>query len=488
MSQKGLSKPMKQEILKLSRAGLSPRKIARALNISKNTAKKYIMEPQEVEFKSQQANTEPWECILKELQSGKATIKQLWTEHSNLGLSYWSFTRQIRQLKKNNQNQDITIVRTFKAGEYTEVDYADGIPITDRETGLKTKTQLFCGVLNFSKKTFGEFTWSQKRSDFLASHNRMWGFFGGVSQYLVVDNLKAGVNKAHRYDPEVNQTYCDYARHMGFVVQPARPRKPRDKANVENAIGVIQRQFYSEVRNKTFYSLNELNVCFREYLGRLNAAEMSDYGVSRDERFVNEVKLLKPLPPEEFEIRAYKQAKVHLDCHVQVEGNYYSVTYPYVGQTVLIKICSELIEIFNSDYQSIGVHLRLKGKGEYSTNEQHYPEQKTAIARFDLAYAKKAAEKVGPKTFEMVQHLFNLPGPLQYLRRIQGLLRLNETKTISTSAIEFACTQALIFQNFKLEYIKRCALSFDQIGQRPDRKAPVRNLESIYLHSKQTTP
>ena len=88
---------------------------------------------------------------------------------------------------------------------------------------------------------------------------------------LVVDNLKSGIKKAHRYDPDVNPTYCDYGNHQGFAVLPARPYTPRDKACVEATIGAIQRSFFQQVRNCAFYSLDEINRAFRVFLGEFNS-------------------------------------------------------------------------------------------------------------------------------------------------------------------------------------------------------------------------
>jgi hypothetical protein len=367
------------------------------------------------------------------------------------------------------------------------VDYADGLFVTDPKTGNQRKTQFFCGVLSFSQKTFGEFTFSQKQQDFLGSQTRMWHFFGGVSQYVIIDNLKSGVTKAHRYDPEVNAIYCDYAHHMGFAVLPARPRIPKDKASVEATIGIVQRQFYSEYRNQTFYSLDELNRCFRAYLIRFNSGIMKDYGVSRDNRFLEEKLHLRALPESSFEITEYRTSKVHPDCHIQLDHNFYSVPYSYIGQIVQVKVCSKLIEIFSEDFKSIAVHLKKEGKGNFSTDERHYPEQKLAIARFDLIYAKKEAKNIGPSTAALVDRLLSGSMPLQFLRRVQGILRLVDSKHVSIEALEYGCKQALLFNRTRLQYVKNCALSFDRFGKRPSMVAPIRDAQSIHLHQPLTS-
>jgi transposase len=114
----------------------------------------------------------------------------------------------------------------------------------------------------FSSFTFGEFVLDQKQPTFTRAIEHSFHTIGGVPRYAVIDNLKAGVTRAHIYDPDANQAFVEIANHWGFAVLPARPYKPKDKAAVEGGIGLIQRQFYGEVRDCTFYSLNELNEKF----------------------------------------------------------------------------------------------------------------------------------------------------------------------------------------------------------------------------------
>jgi len=66
-------------------------------------------------------------------------------------------------------------------------------------------------------------------------------FFGGVPRLLVPDNLKAAVSWADCYEPVLNENYLRQARHYNTAVIPARPRKPKDKLKVENAVQVVER-------------------------------------------------------------------------------------------------------------------------------------------------------------------------------------------------------------------------------------------------------
>lgn len=269
---------------------------------------------------------------------------------------------------------------------------------------------------------------------------------------------------------------------MGFAVLPARPETPRDKATVEATIGVIQKQFFSEVRNQTFYSLSELNTCFREYLVRLNSEVMKDYGISRKNRFEIEKPFLRKIPEISFEYAEYRNAKVHLDCHVQVEKNFYSVPYRFIGQILRVKLTQKLIEVFNEDHESIAIHARERGIGKFVTNDAHYPEKKLAAVRFDILIAKREAEKIGPETKKLIDHLLDGAHPLKHLRRIQGIISLK--KNYKPSSLEYASHQALLFNRTRYAFINDCAKRFELSGHRPRViGAPERDLSDVYLQT-----
>ena len=99
---------------------------------------------------------------------------------------------------------------------------------------------------------------------------RAFEFFGGVPAILVPDNLHSAVDRAHRYEPDLNRTYSDLAAHYGSAIIPARSRKPRDKAKVEVGVQVAQRWILAALRNRTFFSLAEANAAISE---RLDLAE-----------------------------------------------------------------------------------------------------------------------------------------------------------------------------------------------------------------------
>ena len=483
------------QILTLKRQKKSIRKIALALEVSRNTVRRYLREHEENQpVAKPSAETEKsikvpsWASGLNlediKQQVTKGVSKKQLHEELELEVSYSQFTRFVSSILPK-ATPAFTIPLSHEPGEKTQIDYCDGLSVIDAKTGLPKKTQFFCGVLPFSSMTFGEFTWDQKRPTFIESHERMFAYFDGVSQYVVIDNLKAGVNKAHIYDPDVNPQYCDFGNHYGFAVLPAKPQTPTGKACVEATIGAIQRDFFQKHRNTKFYSLDELNRVFRQYLdNEFNSRVMKDYGLSRIDRFEKEKSHLSPLPKKPYEFFKWTTAKVHPDCTVQVSKSYYSVPFRFIGQTLHIKCSRSSIVILDSGYEFITSHTKVM-QFKQSLKDEHYPEAALQHARFSVKQAKTQGGKIGAKTKAYVEWQFDVARPLSALRRVQGVLRL-ESK-FSKAAMEYAAGQALNFDQRKMSYFKDCAASFNKRGKKlveANKQAPQRSSEHIHLHNR----
>lgn len=480
-----VSVAMQEQILELHKQEFSARKIAQMLKVGRNTVRSVIERGSVLA----QGAPEPewarlidWENVRLEFSRG-VQLNILARELAGESISYSQFCRQFHKVYPSVPA--VTMRLEHKPGEKSFFDYAEGIDIIDRVTGEARPTSLCCGVMAMSSMTFGEFTFTMKRDELLRSMERAFRFFGGVTPYVTVDNQKAAVNKAHWYDPDVNPAFVDFANHWGFAVIPARPSRPRDKGANESGIGVIQKQFYQEVRDRKFYSLEELNEAFRAYLGRLNSGTMKDWGVSRQDRFDGERSHLKPCPIENWEVAEWRGAKVHADCHVQVLKKFYSVPHQYVGRDVRVKITAKLIEVFDRDLNPVAAHARLLGREIYSTNPKHYPEEKVAQVGFSVQHALRQAERVGPETVKLVGHLLNGPYPLKYLRRVQGILRLVQSGRVSRLALEHAARMGMTYNKTQFGYIQSTAEYFDKNGNRPSviRSAPVREASSMHLHN-----
>ena len=478
-----------KQIQELLAQGKSIRKIAESLQIARNTVKKYAgLHAHETETAPScpaWASGLNWGEIEQRFQSG-IQIKQLHAEYAPGMISLSTFYRRFKTMRQSSLKP--TIPMNHKPGERAQIDYCDGIDIIDPVTCKIQKTQLFVGVLPFSSYCYAEFSFNQKQISFLHSHENMWRYFGGVTPYVVIDNLKSGVSKAHIYDPERNQTYCDFGNHYGFAVLPARPRRPRDKGVVEATVQALQKSFYQKHNRHTFTSLGELNSSLRQFLKTFNNRIMKDYGVSRWQRFEQEKDLLLALPKDRYDLKEWSLAKVHPDCHIQVKHCFYSVPFQRVGQQVRVRISTALIEIFDLEGNALAAHSRPSGRGKRVTVDAHFPEERLQASRFEIKQAKAKAAAIGPKTQELMDILFGGPRPLVNLRKAQGLLRFFGKDGIDNDAMEYAASQCITFQKFRLSFYRDCATSFAQQRFRSKRQAPRRDNSSLCLqYTKQSS-
>lgn len=476
---------MQKQILELHARGMTARKIAKTLKVGRNTVRRVLNQKDVLEpgpARPDWAKSVDWEKVRLEASRG-VPMNILAREHAGDVISYVQFWRQFHSIYPAVPK--VTMRLEHRPAEKCFFDYCDGIDVVDPSTGVSRKTSLMCGVMAMSSYTYGEFTFTERRDDLIRSMENAFRFFGGVTPYVTVDNQKAAVNQAHWYDPDVNPAFIDFANHWGFAVIPARPKRPQDKGANESGIGVIQKQFFQDVRNRKFTSLGELNLVFREYLERLNAALMKDWGVSRNDRFEGERAELKPCPQQNWEVSEWRLAKVHADCHVQVLKKFYSVPHAYVGREVRVKVTSKLIEIFDRDLSPLSCHARLLGKEIYSTDPRHYPEEKVALVQFSVQHALRSAQAVGPETENLITTLLRGEYPLRYLRRAQGILRLAQTGKVSRGALEHAARMGLTYNKTQFNYIKATAEYFDRNGNRPRivQSAPKREPESMHLHN-----
>ena len=215
------------------------------------------------------------------------------------GYRYTQFCDHYRAwLKKRG----LTMRQEHRAGEKLFVDYSGKKPhLVDPKTGEVIAVELFVAVLGASNYTFAEATLTQRGPDFIASHARAFRFLGGATGALVPDQLKSGVVVPCRYEPGIQRTYEEMARHYGTAVLPARPYRARDKAKVEVGVLVAQRWILARLRHETFFSLEALNERIAELVEVLNDRRMRVYGASRRELFERiDRPALRPLPATPF--------------------------------------------------------------------------------------------------------------------------------------------------------------------------------------------
>lgn len=381
--------------------------------------------------------------LQNELKRPGVTRLLLWQEYKAAHPDGWQYSVFCDRYRRWLSLQDLVLRQHHQPGDKCFVDYAgETLGVIDRATGEVREAQIFIAALGASSYTYAEATWTQQLPDWLGSHVRALAFFGGAPAAFVPDNLKSGVHKAHRYEPELNPAYQDFAEHYGVAILPARVRKPRDKAKVEVAVQVVSRFILAALRDRQFFSLPELNGAIRELLERLNARPFKKREGSRAS-FFNEVEraALRPLPARPYTYATWKKAKVHLDYHVEVERAYYSVPYKLIGQTVDVRISAHTLEIFHRQ-KLVAAHVRAAKRGVFATHAEHRPERHAAVVELTHERLTERARAVGPATVEVMERQrLTRRHPEESLRANLGILRL--ARDFSPEQLEAAAARAL---------------------------------------------
>ena len=367
-------------------------------------------------------------------------------EHPD-GLRYTAFCDTYRRWLST---AGLVMRQVHKAGEKTFVDYSGKKPAyVDPQTGEVIEAEFFVAVLGASNYTFAEATASQKVADFVGSHVRAYAYFAGVTEITVPDQLKSGVTTADRYEPGVQRTYGEMAKHYGTAIVPARPKKPRDKAKVEVGVQIAQRWILARLRNETFFSLSALNARIASLREELNGRPMKKLGgASRRELFERyDRPALRPLPPRPYELMEWRQVRANLDYHVEVDKHWYSVPYQLVnkqdGREPLWACSTEsLIQFFHRG-QRVAAHPRSREAYKHTTDPAHMPPAHRAYsAGVDGVLAWAAT--FGPMTEAMVRRLIEAnPVREQGWRSARGLQRIAEK--YGPDRTERACARALFF-------------------------------------------
>lgn len=484
MPKEGLSMRLIREILRLKHeSDLSGRAIARSCKVSPSVVGEYVRRfqvsglgwPLPVELNDVELDTklfpgeirgrqsiEPdWASVHQQLRRKDVhmTLALAWEEYRLVQKDGYAYSWFCEKFHDYLGRIEPVMRQNHQYGRTVYVDYAgDTVAVLDPKTGEVRKAQIFLGVLGGSSYTFAEACWSQDSQNWLQSHVRMMGFFGGCPKILVPDNLKSGVKTPDYYDPDINLAYQEFAEHYGCAVVPARKRKPRDKAKVESAVLHIERQILARLRNETFYGLAELNEAIDVLLDALNQKPFQKLPGSRQSIFFeHERPALVPLPSVPFEIFERKKARVNLDYHVEVDGNYYSVPYTLLKELTEVRLSVTIVEIYHCGSR-VASHRRNYGKGVAVTVLEHMPAHHRFIAEWNPERIIAWASQVGPNTALMAETIMaKRHVPEQGFRSCLGLMRLS--KSYTSTRFEAACLRALTVGAFSRKSVESILLN-----------------------------
>ncbi len=386
-----------------------------------------------------------WAEVHRAMSRGKGmTLALLWLEyreaHREGAYEYSWFCARYREWA---ERVDVVMRHSYAGGERVFIDYAgQTVAVIDPETGKVSKANVFVATLAASNHTFVDLTPTRKLEDWTGSHVRMFERWGGAPELLIPDNEKAGVQRACKYEPELNPTYLEMARHYGVAVMPTRPRKPRDKAKVEAAVQHVERRVLAPLRNHRFFSLAEAREAIAPLVKALNERPFQKLEGSRQSLFEElDRSALRPLPAQRYEFARWVKARVNIDYHVQVGGCFYSVPYTLARKEVDVRVSATAIEVFHGSKRQ-AAHIRASEKGSCATEDAHMPAAHRAHRDWTPSRLIAEARRVGPKTGEFAEKLLERrPHPEQGYRSCLGLRELK--RAYSAERLEAACAHAL---------------------------------------------
>ena len=394
MPQQRMDIRMIKDILRLKyQGGLSHEAIARSLSVSKGVVAKYLSLAGAAGL-DWTAATELDEAALErrllgrsaaetrvaladfarvhiELRRKGVTLMLLWQEYraAHEGGRTWAYTQFCEHYKAFAKTLKRSMRQHRRAGEKLFIDYAG--PTLELADG--TRAQIFVAAMGASSYTFACATADQSMRSWLGAMARALSFYGGCPQLIVPDNPRALVSNACRYEPKLNDTVRDFARHYDVSILPARPYSPKDKASAESAVQVVERWIMARLRHTVLANVHAADAAVASLLASLNDRRFQKLDGSRASLFATlDAPALSPLPAQPWQWATFKTVKVHIDYHVEVEAHRYSVSHSLVGLELEARITDALVEVLHRG-QRVACHARSSRRGGFTTLDEHMP-------------------------------------------------------------------------------------------------------------------
>lgn len=463
-----------REIVRRLRAGETDRAIARALSIARKTVGRYRQQASDQGWLKGELPTaleldlrlkamvpkcllpsQPFkaadhkdriEALVKAGVPSKAIYQRLHEDHKFQG-SYSSVYRYVKSLGPATPEGFVRI--EVGPGEEAQVDFGSAGEQVDPETGEVKKAHVFVMTLSHSRHQYAEIVFDQTVGTWLRCHRAAFDYFGGVPKKLVIDNLKAAIVRAALHDVAVQRSYREFAEHYGFMISPCRPRTAQHKGKVESGVKYVKNNFLA---GQDFRDIVEANEKLMRWIE--TTAGLRTHGTTREQPLLRfeaaERAALLPLPVSPYDMGVWKQATLHPDCHVVLDGAYYSATYRLIGQRLWVRTNGRDVFIFH-DYERIATHAWAQ-PGIRRTNRDHYPPEKVLFLMATPQYCRDKAASIGEATKQVVEGLLR-ERPLDRLRTAQAVLRLVDK--YGPKRLEAAARRALCFNDPAYGTLKR---------------------------------
>lgn len=396
-----------KQVIRMYESGVPKKEIARRLGISRNTVKDYIKKTEEKNlsppeilekatpeleglFGDSVYTTEKYfqlesqfPYFEKELRRIGVTRQLLWHEYKRRYSDGYGYSKFCNHFSRWRKTSNASMHMEHEPGDKTYIDFAGKkLFYFDREIGEDVPVEVLVTILGYSQLIYVEGVKSQKGDHFVYGCENALQFYQGASKALVPDNLKSAVTEASKYEPRINEMYREFANHYNMVVYPARSRKPQDKALVEKAVSIVYNKIYAVLRNRVFYSLEELNQAIWDLLDQINDENFQGKPFSRRDLFEQEEKhLLQPLPHDRFEITESSRVTVMKNSFVRLgkDKHYYSVPYRHIDKRVRMVYGYRNVSIYLNG-ERIAFHQRDRRSYKYTIVPDHLPSTHQHVA------------------------------------------------------------------------------------------------------------
>jgi len=464
-----------RELIRLLRKGEADRRIARDLGLSRNTVAKYrcwargrhllgevLPSEEEIDRLLQSlratesavhetSRVEPFREQVQALVTAGVEAQAAWRilvdQHGFTG-SYSSVKRFVRRLRAA-QPPEAFLRLEVSAGEEAQVDFGYVGVLRDPARGQDRRAWVFVMTLSHSRHAYAEVVFDQSVETWTRLHVSAFEFFGGVPRRVVLDNLKAGIVQACLHDPDAQRSYRDLATHYDFLISPCRPRTPEHKGKVESGVRYVKR---NALAGRTWRDAHETNAHLLRWCHEV--AGRRTHGTTRQvplEVFEQvEQPALQPLPPTPWVASTFKTCKLHRDCHVIFDRSYYSAPVRLVGQGLLVRATSKLVQLFHG-HELVAMHVRSSRPGEWQTVQDHLPPDKVIFLTQSPPWCRQRAAEIGPSTSLFVERLLG-DRPMDRRRSAQAVLRLAQRH--GAARLEAACARALAFEELRVETVR----------------------------------
>jgi len=347
-----------QRVKVLRSKGISIKKIARQLNLSKNTVRKYLRSSEPPQFKAREYEKmlKGYEDEVKEMLKKGYIGTRIYTELSAMGYegSLSTVHRYISEARRDDEiNKQVTTRVETAPGKQMQYDWKEwGLSVD----GKILKIHIHEVVLSYSRKKYYTYSLSVTTSDVIRAIEEAIHFFGGVAAELVIDNPRQMII-THDRDGVIryNDDFLRFCGLYGIDLNPCQNYRARTKGKAERPFYYLQEHL---LRGLSVNDLSEFDIKLKGFMEGYNVRTHSALKESPEDRYLKEREYLKEIPLIEPTLIYERQIKkVSNDGYISYNGGFYPVPMRLCLREVMIELVyGRLLRVYDANGIVVGEH------------------------------------------------------------------------------------------------------------------------------------